>query len=127
MQRLLNPPGSAYRSETGGLMEALRVLTVEQSKCMPLLPLYSLVSRAPTSPGISPLAPIPGLKPSFVLRLLELKPILTPRCSGYSCSSATHSSSLGLLSTILATDKLGLLPHLPRHAFPRYQIMSLSS
>ncbi|PCH33772.1 hypothetical protein WOLCODRAFT_61455 [Wolfiporia cocos MD-104 SS10] len=30
MQRLLSPPGSAYRSETGGLMEALRVLTVEQ-------------------------------------------------------------------------------------------------
>ncbi|KAI0375392.1 hypothetical protein BV20DRAFT_960528 [Pilatotrama ljubarskyi] len=30
MQRLLNPPGSAYRSETGGLMEALRVLTIEQ-------------------------------------------------------------------------------------------------
>ncbi|KAI0652259.1 Metalloenzyme, LuxS/M16 peptidase-like protein [Trametes meyenii] len=30
MQRLLNPPGSAYRSETGGLMEALRVLTVDQ-------------------------------------------------------------------------------------------------
>ncbi|KIM85318.1 hypothetical protein PILCRDRAFT_817322 [Piloderma croceum F 1598] len=30
MQQLLNPPGSAYRSETGGLMEALRVLTVEQ-------------------------------------------------------------------------------------------------
>ncbi|KAL1951615.1 hypothetical protein VTO73DRAFT_764 [Trametes versicolor] len=30
MQRLLNPPGSAYRSETGGLMEALRVLSVEQ-------------------------------------------------------------------------------------------------
>ncbi|KAJ8494623.1 hypothetical protein ONZ51_g2236 [Trametes cubensis] len=30
MQRLMNPPGSAYRSETGGLMEALRVLTVEQ-------------------------------------------------------------------------------------------------
>ncbi|KAL0951071.1 hypothetical protein HGRIS_007809 [Hohenbuehelia grisea] len=29
-QRLLDPPGSAYRSETGGLMEALRVLTVEQ-------------------------------------------------------------------------------------------------
>ncbi|KAI9460971.1 Metalloenzyme, LuxS/M16 peptidase-like protein [Lactarius psammicola] len=29
-QRLLNPPGSAYRSETGGLMEALRKLTVEQ-------------------------------------------------------------------------------------------------
>lgn len=27
----MNPPGSAYRSETGGLMEALRVLTVEQS------------------------------------------------------------------------------------------------
>lgn len=32
MQQLINPPGSAYRSETGGLMEALRVLTVEQSK-----------------------------------------------------------------------------------------------
>jgi len=29
-QRLLNPPESAYRSETGGLMEALRKLTVEQ-------------------------------------------------------------------------------------------------
>lgn len=31
MQRLLNPPESAYRSETGGLMAALRKLTVEQS------------------------------------------------------------------------------------------------
>lgn len=30
LQRLLDPPGSAYRSETGGLMEALRVLTVDQ-------------------------------------------------------------------------------------------------
>ncbi|CCM05163.1 uncharacterized protein FIBRA_07372 [Fibroporia radiculosa] len=30
MQRLLNPKGSAYRSETGGLMEALRVLTIDQ-------------------------------------------------------------------------------------------------
>jgi hypothetical protein len=30
-QRILYPPGSAYRSETGGLMEALRVLTVDQS------------------------------------------------------------------------------------------------
>lgn len=30
MQRLLSPPGSGYRSETGGLMEALRVLTPEQ-------------------------------------------------------------------------------------------------
>ncbi|KIK71096.1 hypothetical protein GYMLUDRAFT_147646 [Collybiopsis luxurians FD-317 M1] len=30
VQRLLYPPGSAYRSETGGLMEALRKLTVEQ-------------------------------------------------------------------------------------------------
>ncbi|RDB28821.1 hypothetical protein Hypma_015435 [Hypsizygus marmoreus] len=29
-QRLMNPPGSGYRSETGGLMEALRVLTPEQ-------------------------------------------------------------------------------------------------
>jgi Zn-dependent M16 (insulinase) family peptidase len=32
MQRLMNPPGNAYRSETGGLMEALRVLTPDQSK-----------------------------------------------------------------------------------------------
>ena len=31
LQRLLDPPGSGYRSETGGLMEALRVLTPEQS------------------------------------------------------------------------------------------------
>lgn len=31
MARLVNPPGSAYRSETGGLMEALRNLTVQQS------------------------------------------------------------------------------------------------
>ncbi len=30
-QRLLNPPESAYRSETGGLMAALRKLSVEQS------------------------------------------------------------------------------------------------
>ncbi|KAF9569657.1 hypothetical protein CPC08DRAFT_731821 [Agrocybe pediades] len=30
LQRLLDPPGSAYRSETGGLMEALRVLTPDQ-------------------------------------------------------------------------------------------------
>ncbi|KAF8844003.1 hypothetical protein BDN67DRAFT_895938 [Paxillus ammoniavirescens] len=29
-QRILYPPGSAYRSETGGLMEALRILTVDQ-------------------------------------------------------------------------------------------------
>ncbi|PPQ88654.1 hypothetical protein CVT25_010230 [Psilocybe cyanescens] len=29
-QRLLDPPGSAYRSETGGLMEALRVLKPQQ-------------------------------------------------------------------------------------------------
>ncbi|KAI0734519.1 Metalloenzyme, LuxS/M16 peptidase-like protein [Fomitopsis betulina] len=30
LQRLVNPAGSAYRSETGGLMEALRKLTVQQ-------------------------------------------------------------------------------------------------
>ncbi|CAE6445118.1 unnamed protein product [Rhizoctonia solani] len=30
LQTLFNPPGSAYRSETGGLMEALRVLKVDQ-------------------------------------------------------------------------------------------------
>lgn len=34
LQRLLDPPGSGYRSETGGLMHALRVLTPEQSKCV---------------------------------------------------------------------------------------------
>lgn len=32
MQRLINPVGSAYRSETGGLMGALRKLTVDQSE-----------------------------------------------------------------------------------------------
>jgi hypothetical protein len=32
LQRLANLPGSAYRSETGGLMEALRILTPEQSE-----------------------------------------------------------------------------------------------
>lgn len=32
IQRTLYEPGSAYRSETGGLMEALRVLTIQQSK-----------------------------------------------------------------------------------------------
>lgn len=32
LQRSLDPPGSAYRSETGGLMSAIRVLTVEQSE-----------------------------------------------------------------------------------------------
>jgi Zn-dependent M16 (insulinase) family peptidase len=35
LQRLANPEGSAYRSETGGLMEALRVLTVEDSESRP--------------------------------------------------------------------------------------------
>jgi len=29
----MDPPGSAYRSETGGLMEALRRLTPDQSRC----------------------------------------------------------------------------------------------
>jgi Zn-dependent M16 (insulinase) family peptidase len=32
MQRILNPVGSAYRSEIAGLMEALRVLTNEESQ-----------------------------------------------------------------------------------------------
>lgn len=32
LQRTLFPEGSGYRSETGGLMQALRKLTVEQSK-----------------------------------------------------------------------------------------------
>ena len=31
LRRLLEPPGSGYRSETGGVMDALRVLTPEQS------------------------------------------------------------------------------------------------
>lgn len=33
-QRAFYPQGSAYRSETGGLMEALRVLTAEKSKLL---------------------------------------------------------------------------------------------
>ena len=32
MSRLLNNSGSAYRSETGGVMEALRSLTVAESE-----------------------------------------------------------------------------------------------
>ena len=32
MSRLVNRLGSAYRSETGGLMEALRSLTIEESE-----------------------------------------------------------------------------------------------
>ena len=31
LRRILEPPGSGYRSETAGLMDALRVLTPEQS------------------------------------------------------------------------------------------------
>lgn len=34
LQRLANPAGSAYRSETGGLMEALRVLTIDDSQSL---------------------------------------------------------------------------------------------
>ena len=30
LQRLLDPPGSGYRSETAGLLDALRVLTPEK-------------------------------------------------------------------------------------------------
>ena len=30
LKRLLAPPGNGYRSETGGLMDALRVLTPEE-------------------------------------------------------------------------------------------------
>lgn len=37
-QRTLYPIGSAYRSETGGLMEALRKLSVEQSSSLPCSP-----------------------------------------------------------------------------------------
>ena len=36
MQRLHFPPGSAYRSETGGLMKALRELTADKSKLLRL-------------------------------------------------------------------------------------------
>jgi hypothetical protein len=43
LQRLLEPPGSAYRSETGGLMTALRVLTPEQSDDCPQTALASLI------------------------------------------------------------------------------------
>lgn len=32
MQQLHFPPGSAYRSETGGLMKALRELTADKSE-----------------------------------------------------------------------------------------------
>ena len=38
MQRLHFPPGSAYRSETGGLMKALRELTADRSMCQQHLP-----------------------------------------------------------------------------------------
>lgn len=44
MQRLHFPPGSAYRSETGGLMKALRALTIEQSKHINLCRRQSLTS-----------------------------------------------------------------------------------
>ena len=43
LQRSLEPPGSGYRSETGGLMDALRVLTPEQSEIVFRQPLASLI------------------------------------------------------------------------------------
>lgn len=43
-QRTLYPVGSAYRSETGGLMEALRKLTVEQSSCLVFSPFRTGIS-----------------------------------------------------------------------------------
>ena len=43
LQRLLEPPGSGYRSETGGLMDALRVLTPEQSDDRFQIALASLI------------------------------------------------------------------------------------
>jgi len=42
LQRILDPPGSGYRSETGGLMDALRVLTPEQSDDYSQIALASL-------------------------------------------------------------------------------------
>ena len=52
MQTLFNAEGSAYRSETGGLMEALRVLKVEQSKHALDLCEHENLSDV-TSPGLS--------------------------------------------------------------------------
>jgi hypothetical protein len=43
LQRLLDPPGSGYRSETGGLMDALRVLTPEKSDDCTQTALASLI------------------------------------------------------------------------------------
>lgn len=48
LQRLVNRPGSAYRSETGGLMEALRVLTPEQSKQRSLNVIFPIHQSATT-------------------------------------------------------------------------------
>lgn len=53
MQRLLDPPGSAYRSETGGLMEALRKLTVDQSEYILKISQCVRLTQLPFSPGIS--------------------------------------------------------------------------
>lgn len=60
MQRLVNPEGSAYRSETGGLMEALRNLSVEQSMSFGLL-----------QETIANLDPSTSL-PSYLLRASQL-------------------------------------------------------
>lgn len=42
MQRMIYPETNAYRSETGGVMSALRDLTVEQSASPPASRLASL-------------------------------------------------------------------------------------
>lgn len=52
MQQLINPKGSAYRSETGGLMEALRVLSVEQSEFCGFELCYENADHRPYSSGL---------------------------------------------------------------------------
>ena len=51
MSRLLNNLGSAYRSETGGLMEALRSLTIEQSEDTIT---FTFISMTFSSSGLPP-------------------------------------------------------------------------
>lgn len=47
----MDPPGSGYRSETGGLMEALRVLTADQS-AYTRISFHSNINE-PNSSGVS--------------------------------------------------------------------------
>ena len=56
-QRLFYPPESAYRSETGGLMEALRKLSIEESEiqCICYQPCRSLETNLPHVQYSSPI------------------------------------------------------------------------